>query len=104
MKQKLKGCRPLEAVNTEYSQMCGELGNMVRIKDRAEEQIALCKKRLQELDLEAGESRKQEAALKKAPAPVDEPAQPVEAPITDKDGVVYEQCTTEECKAAEAQA
>lgn len=50
---KLKGCRPIEEINIEYSQLCGKLGDLLHKKDLIETEITKSLKRQDELDLEA---------------------------------------------------
>lgn len=102
MKQKLKGCRPVNEINAEYSQVCGMFGDNQFTIQRLTKESEEMSKRLFELNLEARESHEQTKKLseKIQPAPVE--AMPeAEAMPRDASGTEYVECTTEECKAAD---
>lgn len=60
-KTKLKGCRPLEQINVEYSMACGQLGDYTYRRGMLAKEIEKLQTRLGELDLEASEAKAQEA-------------------------------------------
>lgn len=68
MTKKLKGCRPLEEINNEYSMLCGQLGNFTFRRNTLAKEIEVLNRRLSELDLEAGSAKQQmeEQTAKKA--------------------------------------
>lgn len=102
MTKKLKGCRPLEQINNEYSLLCGQLGNFTFRRATLAKEIEVINRRLAELDFEAGAAKEQmeeaAASLKKAAE-----AKGIANP-TDKDGNEYVPCTTDECLKAESAA
>jgi len=98
MKKALKGCRPSDQINAEYSMLCGQLGNFTFRRLTIGKEIEAINRRLAELDLEAGAAKQQEEAIKAAEAAKDA----TQSANTDKDGTEYVPCTTEDCKAAEA--
>ncbi len=59
MTKKLKGCRPLDEINTEYSLACGQLGNFTFRRGVLAKEIEKINHRLEELDLEAGTAKQQ---------------------------------------------
>lgn len=60
-KNKLRGCRPLEKINVEYSMACGQLGDYTYRRGMLAKEIEKLQARLGELDLEASEAKAQEA-------------------------------------------
>lgn len=63
-KTKLKGCRPLNDINVEYSHTCGMLGDYTFRRSQLATEVEKLNKRLRELDMEAAAARQQEAAIK----------------------------------------
>ncbi len=98
MTKKLRGCRPTDEINAEYSMLCGQLGNFTFRRLTIGKEIEVINRRLCELDLEAGSAKQQEEAIKAAEAAKNVP----QSANTDKDGTEYVPCTTEDCKQAEA--
>lgn len=72
-KHKLKGTRSLDEINTEYSILCGQLGNFTFRKDVLDKEIGRIKVRLEEVDLEAGSAKHQEQAKRAEEKAASEP-------------------------------
>lgn len=58
----VKGTRPLDEINTEYSMLCGQLGNFTFRRATLAKEIEVINRRLSELDMEAGAAKQQEEA------------------------------------------
>jgi hypothetical protein len=95
--KKNRGCRSSAEINQEYTTACAQLGNFTFRRNLFAKEIERLNARLFELDLEAGAAAQQEQAN----ATQSPQEQPVVA--TDKNGVEYVACTTEECLAAESE-
>lgn len=83
-KNKLKGVRPLEEINNEYSMLCGQLGNFTFRRNTLAKEIEALNRRLAELDFEAGSAKQQAEA--KAAEPINEampetPSEPAVAAV-----------------------
>ncbi len=63
MSQKLKGVRPLDEINVEYSLSCGKLGDYTYRRTRLGKEIEKIQLRLGELDLEASSCKQQMDAI-----------------------------------------
>jgi hypothetical protein len=85
-KTKLKGCRPFEEINKEYSSVCGLLGDNFHrgqmLKLRFDAEADKLKTRLRELDLEAAEANKQEQEAKAEQEPASQEDASVAAEAT----------------------
>lgn len=88
---KLKGCRPIEEINVEYSQMCGLIGDASHKKSLIDRDIIKFLKRQDELDLEAQAYHKQVNGSKPVPAPSLEELSESSTPNLDKADAVIEQ-------------
>ncbi len=63
MEKKLRGCRPLDEINAEYSLSCGKLGDYTYRRTMLGKEIEKLQLRLGELDLEAGSCKQQMDAI-----------------------------------------
>lgn len=63
MTKKLRGCRPIDDINNEYSQTCGLLGDRTHRRASLAKEIEKFNQRLAELDLEAGAAKQQMEAI-----------------------------------------
>lgn len=81
MKRLLKGVRPMDEINVEYSSICTHLGDRTFKIEQLQSEVEKYKARLREVDLEALACKQQMAAQPAEEAPSEVPAAPeAEAP------------------------
>lgn len=77
----LKGTRPLEEINSEYSMLCGQLGNFTFRRSTLAKEIEVINRRLTELDLEAGSAKQQQEAKDAEPVKAATPTEDAKEPV-----------------------